>query len=169
MRKASFLFCRVLFTKFGVDPAAGRAIDVGGADRIVYLKKKMPNPLLECSPDLDFFDNGFLGSDNRDFLNEDDVAPLEGKYNIVYSFDTLEHVKDPWLFYKNMVRVSKKGGHIFIAAPFRRPYHPSPGDYWRFTPEGLKLLFEKMDNVKVLAAEWDIDLVGSVLLVRRTE
>ena len=102
------------------------------------------NPLLTMIPNIQFFDRGFnadaiaTASDvEGDFLLERDVLPLENQFDLVLSFDTLEHVSDPFTFCRNLVRVARPGGHIFLATVFAWEYHPSPEDYFRFSPTGL--------------------------------
>ncbi len=60
-----------------------------------------------------------------------------------------EHVSDANLVAKEMVRVVKPGGYIYVSAPFIHPYHASPDDFNRWTISGLKHLFPELDIVKV--------------------
>jgi len=64
------------------------------------------------------------------------------RYDWVYSQAVLEHVDDPWAAAREHVRVTKPGGFIYVTVPFSQQMHPAPtfGDYWRFTPQGLKTL-----------------------------
>ena len=54
--------------------------------------------------------------------------------------ETLEHVKYPAKFLENVFMFLRPGAWIVITAPFAFPVHDFPNDYWRFTPEGMKLL-----------------------------
>ena len=51
----------------------------------------------------------------------------------------LEHVENPIKAISEMFRVLKKGGKIWVEIPFNQPYHPSPHDYWRVTPDGMRI------------------------------
>jgi SAM-dependent methyltransferase len=51
----------------------------------------------------------------------------------------LEHVEDPAKAISELFRVLKKSGKIWVEVPFNQPYHPTPGDFWRVTPEGIKI------------------------------
>jgi SAM-dependent methyltransferase len=51
----------------------------------------------------------------------------------------LEHVDDPQKALRELFRVLKPGGRIWVEVPLNQPYHPSPNDYWRVTPEGLRV------------------------------
>jgi SAM-dependent methyltransferase len=50
----------------------------------------------------------------------------------------LEHVRDANLTLEELYRVLKPGGSVLIEVPFMQGYHPSPGDYRRYTEQGLR-------------------------------
>jgi SAM-dependent methyltransferase len=50
----------------------------------------------------------------------------------------LEHVRSADLTLRELHRVLKPSGSLFIEVPFMQGYHPSPGDYRRYTEEGLR-------------------------------
>ena len=50
----------------------------------------------------------------------------------------LEHVDDPVKSISELHRVLRPGGRIWVEVPFNQPYHPSPDDYWRVSPAGLR-------------------------------
>jgi SAM-dependent methyltransferase len=54
----------------------------------------------------------------------------------------LEHVRDSDRTLDEIHRVLRPGGRAFIDVPFLQGYHPSPGDYRRYTLEGLSCLME---------------------------
>jgi SAM-dependent methyltransferase len=58
---------------------------------------------------------------------------------------TLEHVPDPVRAVREFARVLAPEGIAHIEAPFIQPYHADPHDYWRFTHEGLALLFRSWE------------------------
>lgn len=61
---------------------------------------------------------------------------------------TLEHVPDPVRAVQEFARVLVPDGVAHIEAPFIQPYHADPHDYWRFTHEGLALLFRSWDVIE---------------------
>lgn len=70
----------------------------------------------------------------------------------ILSFSTLEHLQDPRRAVNEMHRVLRKGGKVFIYAPFIYPYHALRsvfGDYFRFTEEGLRYLFREFSTVEI--------------------
>lgn len=61
--------------------------------------------------------------------------------NFIYSNNCFEHVNAPWLAARELVRILKPGGYIFVSVPWAWRYHPVPIDYWRFSPDALVYLF----------------------------
>lgn len=73
-----------------------------------------------------------------------DMKPVESAhYDWVMSTAVLEHVDDAWAAAKEHVRAAKPGGLIYVVVPFEQIMHPAPdfGDYWRFTPQGMRTMF----------------------------
>jgi SAM-dependent methyltransferase len=69
-----------------------------------------------------------------------DVSRLplkEGSIDGIINEVTLEHVSDSRAALGEMQRVLKQGGYLYVVVPFMQGYHPSPGDYHRWTPQGL--------------------------------
>jgi SAM-dependent methyltransferase len=65
------------------------------------------------------------------------------RYDWVISTAMLEHLEDPWSAAKEMLRITRPGGYLYVAVPFSQIVHYEPRyrDYWRFTPMGLGRLF----------------------------
>jgi hypothetical protein len=76
---------------------------------------------------------------------EVDVTRLDSTY-AAETFDgvimdsVLEHVANPMLAVLQAWRVLKKGGFLIVVVPSTYPYHWGPWDFWRFTPDSLKVL-----------------------------
>src|SRR5476649_2361732 len=71
----------------------------------------------------------YYTSDNLDFINSaiEYVRFAEAKFDVVVSFETLEHVSDPLEFLKTLRRVSKPNGTLFLSTPNGRAFK-SVGD-----------------------------------------
>lgn len=55
-----------------------------------------------------------------------------------------EHVENPFKAASELYRVLKPGGRAFVYVPFLYYYHAHEGyygDYWRYTPDSIQLLF----------------------------
>ena len=57
----------------------------------------------------------------------------------------LEHISDPGQAIKEMYRVLKDGGRVFLETPFMQTVHASPDDYSRWTPNGLRHLCRQFE------------------------
>jgi SAM-dependent methyltransferase len=68
-------------------------------------------------------------------------APVESFHAIVH-FQALEHVPNANALLLQTQRLLKAGGYMFCTVPFVFEYHPVPGDYRRWTTDGLKLDLE---------------------------
>jgi SAM-dependent methyltransferase len=77
------------------------------------------------------------------------------------SESVFEHVPDAYKVAREMVRVVKPGGYIYVSAPFIHPYHASPDDFNRWTISGLKHLFPDLDIVEsgVRSGPWSAFLM----------
>jgi len=88
----------------------------------------------------------YVGLDVVKGLNVDIVAddpyeyPFEDNtFDVVISGQTLEHVELIWVWIKELYRILKNSGIIYIVAPSQGPIHYDV-DYWRIQPDGMKTL-----------------------------
>ena len=77
-------------------------------------------------------------------------------YDVIFSNNVFEHLKEPWAAAEECVRITKKGGLIIHIAPFSWRYHPDPVDYYRYSHDGLKFLFERTGQIETLLVGYDI-------------
>lgn len=75
---------------------------------------------------------------------EDGIGELQGSFDLVILCSILEHSKKPWLIAANVQRVLSPNGLIFLAHPWVWRYHKYPDDYYRFSPSGIKALFDEI-------------------------
>lgn len=182
MRYAAFADSQQIFTHYGISTAVDNAIDVGGTET-VYLNRKgvvriERNPLLALIPELRFLDAGFnidelhTHADERiDFCHAPSIAHLAETFDLVFCFDTLEHIADPVTFCANLLSVTRPGGFIYLSTVFNFVYHPSPEDYFRFSPTGLRAVFSQASSAghaaEILWTDWESDDFGVAILLYR--
>ena len=85
-----------------------------------------------------------LKSQNLDFKGHDlNVLPYpfeDNSFDYVISDQVLEHITMPEQAIKEALRVLKPNGIAIHTTCFMNYYHPSPIDYFRFSPDALKYL-----------------------------
>lgn len=71
------------------------------------------------------------------------------RWDISVADQVLEHVRLPWIAADELYRITKMGGLCVVATPFLHPIHNCPNDYWRFAPDGYRVLFpeDKWDYI----------------------
>jgi SAM-dependent methyltransferase len=81
----------------------------------------------------------FISVDLEDDASVDIVVkpceklPFEdGSIDLIVSTSCFEHDPCFWMTFKEMTRLVKPGGFIYVNAPTIGPYHCYPGDNWRF-------------------------------------
>jgi ubiquinone/menaquinone biosynthesis C-methylase UbiE len=100
-----------------------------------------------------------IGVDLEAGQNVDAIAPAENlpfaseSFNVALCIQVLEHTLEPERVVLEIARVLKPGGYVFLSTHGTFFYHPTPGDYWRWTHTGLKLLFDRSNffqNIEVI-------------------
>jgi SAM-dependent methyltransferase len=76
------------------------------------------------------------------------LAFEDNKFDYVWSNAVLEHVREPWKVAAEIARVLKPGGVAIIHTPFLEYVHGWPDDYYRFTIQGLRVLFKGLEELK---------------------
>jgi SAM-dependent methyltransferase len=100
-----------------------------------------------------FHGREFVGTDMREGPGVDRLEDLrslrfaDGEVGTALCLDTLEHCEDPPLACRELRRVTAPGGVCVISSVMLFPIHDYPGDYFRFTPRGLRSLLCGFDEV----------------------
>src|SRR5213595_665721 len=97
----------------------------------------------------------YLGTDLRPGPGVDRVEDLraltlaDGSVGTALCLETLEHCEDPFAAGRELARVVADGGVCLVSTPLLLGIHGYPNDYWRFTPEGLRVVLEAFDDAWV--------------------
>ncbi len=89
----------------------------------------------------------------------------DGEFKVVLCTEVFEHVRDPFQVERELHRVTQPGGTLILTTRFAFPIHDAPGDYWRFTPYALRMIFAKWEIVE-LVPETNTFAAIAVLLQR---
>jgi len=93
-----------------------------------------------------FLNKIYAGCDMRAGKGVDRIENVEspslpsGSVGTVIFVETIEHVKNPSQAIKEIYRILKPNGILVVTSGLDLAIHAFPCDYWRFTPEGVRLL-----------------------------
>lgn len=95
----------------------------------------------------------YIGVDWTNTLHSskaDVISDLNEKINLednfadtIVSLSVMEHLCEPQIFLNESYRILKQDGTIILSIPWMWRIHEAPYDYFRYTPFGLKYIFEK--------------------------
>lgn len=134
--------------KLVVDIGGGLRADAGKNNRgnenpwLEEYLKKVDYKVLDKVPDY-----------HPDIVGDVHDLPLEDEsVDAIICIAVLEHVEEPQKAVKEMYRVLKPGGYLYIYVPFLYYYHPMPGyygDFYRFTYDGIKYMVRDFKDVEL--------------------
>jgi len=90
-----------------------------------------------------------MGASHWDYTNLDIIGDLHhipiasNRIDAVLCTQVLEHVADPDVVVKELHRVLKPGGSLYLSAPQAWFEHQPPHDYFRFTSFALRKIFKE--------------------------
>lgn len=80
---------------------------------------------------------------NQPLPIEDEVA------NTIISLSVMEHLCEPQMMLNEAYRILKPRGSMVLQVPWQWWIHEAPHDFFRYTPYGLKYMFEKSGFIDV--------------------
>lgn len=101
----------------------------------------------------------YIALDIQPSSNIDIVADVlnsglpDASFDTIISNQVIEHVRRPWIMIHEIARMLRSGGIAVITAPFLVPYHAHPGDFFRYTEEGLRSLCQDSGLEEVLCTK----------------
>lgn len=120
-------------------PPGSRVLDAGAGEA----------PYRELFAHCDYKTSDWSNSVHENAQAADIVASLEslplpdGSFDAVLNTQVLEHVADPFAVVAELARVLTPGGRLFLTVPLVNELHEEPYDFFRYTPYGLRTLFER--------------------------
>jgi SAM-dependent methyltransferase len=100
------------------------------------------------SPDVQYIGVDIAGAEEQFGYRVSDIRQIrganlplaDGEVNTVLCTETLEHVREPRPFLREIARALAPQGRLILTVPFAARWHFIPHDYWRYTPSGLSYL-----------------------------
>lgn len=98
-----------------------------------------------------------LNPDKGDPFIEDLPYRYAGAFGTAVCLNVLEHVQNPFRVMAALYQLLRDGGVLVLETVFSFPYHPSPNDYWRFSPDCLRYL-SSTAGFQVLECDWRLTI-----------
>lgn len=84
------------------------------------------------------------------FYNGKDIPSEDNNFDFIICTQVLEHASNPYSLIREISRVLKKDGKVFISMPFMYPEHETPYDFRRFTQyQHIKNLENDFIDIKI--------------------
>jgi SAM-dependent methyltransferase len=97
---------------------------------------------------------------NLDYVAPLDKLPIENEtFDVILCTQVVEHLKRPIESLKELYRVLKPYGYLFLTAPMAHKEHQVPYDYFRYTSYGLKYILSEAGF-----KETQVDPIGGMFL-----
>jgi SAM-dependent methyltransferase len=100
-----------------------------------------------------------LNPEKGDPFIEDLPYRYREQFGTVVCLNVLEHVQNPFRVMAALYQVVRAGGILILETVFSFPYHPSPNDYWRFSPECLRHIATTA-GFTVLECDWRMTMTA---------
>jgi len=131
---------RCLRSQLAESPAKGLSVLDFGAGR---------SPYAELFADA----QSFVAVDPHDPAAPHREIPVGMRFDRILLIEVLEHVAEPEMVLRDLSARLSATGEIWISVPFAARVHGVPGDFWRWTSEGLAKLARyagmKIDTLRV--------------------
>jgi len=140
-----FSFLYYAFGASFVGKSAKKAIENIESDKLIINLGSGIKKINDNVVNIDFypFDNVDIVSDISDLpFNNNSV-------DVVINEFVLEHVKNPKKIVKEIYRVLKPNGLLYLAVPFVASFHSSPNDYYRWSKQGIRELLKDFKEEEI--------------------
>jgi SAM-dependent methyltransferase len=132
-------------------------VDIGGGLRILREKGNRYDPsrawIIPYLKNIDYKILDPVPDYNPDIIGDIHNLPFDdNSQEAIICLAVLEHVENPIKAAKELYRVLKPGGFLFVYVPFLYCYHPQEGyygDYWRFTKDSLRFIFSDFSIIEI--------------------
>lgn len=100
------------------------------------------------------------------FYDGNELPFLDDAFDTIVSFEVLEHVPNVDKILKEVRRVLKPGGSIYLTIPFMYPEHEMPYDFQRWTSLGIRNLLSDNDfgAIQIVKTNTSIQALGQNLV-----
>lgn len=100
-----------------------------------------------------------LNPEKGDAPIEELPAQYANAFGTAVCLNVIEHVENPFAVFDAIFQIMQRGGLVIVSTVFSFPYHPSPRDYWRFSPDCLRMLADRA-RFQVLDCTWRLKILA---------
>ncbi len=141
----------------------GSILEIGPAGYPTYYEQQLKkNPANFKYVVLDIANDFISGAEtNPNFILSKDPLkyPLDDdEFDIVFSDQVIAHVEYFWVWYGELIRVTKPGGYIITINAWSYPRCPSPIDAWRIHSDGMEVLNKYYNLETILCITESLEL-----------
>ena len=128
-----------LFKGHVVNVSAWDDRDKEGGTYFKYFKNAKSYTLTNYETEM----RGMTGAEGEIYLDLESELDKEliNKFDVVFNHTTLEHIYEVKKAMQNLALLTKD--ILITVVPYKQIEHTTYGDYWRFTPSGIKKLYEE--------------------------
>lgn len=116
--------------------------------------------VLDCGAgDRRFKDSRYIGFEYLPFelpdvFGDGHALPFADEvFDVVFSQAVMEHMRDPYAAAREIARVLKPGGLVYVESAFMQPLHAVPYHFFNTTPWGIEVIFVEA-GLSCEAIEW---------------
>lgn len=92
--------------------------------------------------------DAFVYSSDLDYVVDAHAMPFEDNtFDFVYSLAVFEHLHSPWVAAKEILRVLKPGGRVYVLTAFMQHLHGYPHHYFNMTTMGAERIFSDFEII----------------------
>jgi hypothetical protein len=103
-------------------------------------------------PDVEYIGMDIAAGPNVDVVGDAHHLSrhVDGPFDTVFSISVWEHLVMPWMVSLEMNKVMKLGGLAYIQSHAAYPLHEQPWDFWRFSKQAWRGLFNAHTGFEVV-------------------
>lgn len=134
-----------------------RVRDRGGSLLEIGSRARSGNSYRHWFPeDIDYVGFDITAGPNVDVVGDaHHMSEVMGRtFDFMFSISVFEHLLMPWKVAIEMNRAMNMGGQAFIASHATYPLHDVPWDFWRFSTDAWKGIFNRHTGFTVLDAQY---------------
>jgi len=150
---------RLVFTELLPEYVKGNVLDVG-CGNAPYLKeiKKYTDEIVLMDISLHEIPISFLG-------NVHNIPLTDSSFDLTLCLQVLEHVPEPAIAIREIVRVMKSQGVLLLSVPHLSRLHEIPYDFYRYTEYGIRYLLESagLEIIKLISTDGLVSFIGHQL------